>query len=53
MWQGNIVFANELARRYAEQGIVSMAVNPGVIQSDLQRSSPKLFGILLVRFHLV
>ncbi|KAF4578535.1 hypothetical protein EYR36_000342 [Pleurotus pulmonarius] len=33
----NLVFAVELARRYSEQGIVSIGVNPGNIQSDLQR----------------
>lgn len=27
--KGNIVFSNELARRYGDQGIVSTALNPG------------------------
>jgi hypothetical protein len=27
--QGNVVFAKELARRYGEMGIVSIALNPG------------------------
>ena len=26
---GNVVFANELARRYGDQGLVSMSCNPG------------------------
>ncbi|KAG9225993.1 hypothetical protein CCMSSC00406_0009090 [Pleurotus cornucopiae] len=33
----NLVFAVELARRYSGEGIVSIGVNPGNIQSDLQR----------------
>ncbi|KAL1671576.1 hypothetical protein EV122DRAFT_226331 [Schizophyllum commune] len=34
---GNIVFANELARRYGDQGIVSTSLNPGNLYSNLQR----------------
>ncbi|KAG8695229.1 hypothetical protein FRC08_007957 [Ceratobasidium sp. 394] len=34
---GNIVFANELARRYKSQGIISMSLHPGSIQTELQR----------------
>ncbi|PPQ73153.1 hypothetical protein CVT26_014819 [Gymnopilus dilepis] len=34
---GNVLIANELARRYADQGIVSTSLNPGNIKSDLQR----------------
>ncbi|TDL20586.1 NAD(P)-binding protein, partial [Rickenella mellea] len=34
---GNVVFARELARRYADQGILSFSLNPGNIQTDLQR----------------
>ncbi|KAG9024051.1 hypothetical protein FRB95_012145 [Tulasnella sp. JGI-2019a] len=30
---GNIVFSNELARRFGDQGIVSTALHPGVITS--------------------
>ncbi|KAF8073737.1 hypothetical protein FPV67DRAFT_1409783 [Lyophyllum atratum] len=36
-----LVFASELARRYGDQGVVSMAVNPGVLASDLWRHSSK------------
>ncbi|KAH7913059.1 hypothetical protein BJ138DRAFT_1146934 [Hygrophoropsis aurantiaca] len=39
---GNIVFALELAKRYGNQGIVSTSLNPGNIQSDLQRHIPEL-----------
>ncbi|KAF9524305.1 NAD(P)-binding protein [Crepidotus variabilis] len=34
---GNVLFANEFARRYGEQGIISTSVNPGNLKSDLQR----------------
>ncbi|QRV81920.1 short chain dehydrogenase [Ceratobasidium sp. AG-Ba] len=33
----NIAFSNELARRYASQGIISISVHPGIIQTELQR----------------
>ncbi|KAH9931772.1 hypothetical protein B0H21DRAFT_760910 [Amylocystis lapponica] len=32
---GNIVFSNELARRYTDSGIVSVSLNPGNIQTEL------------------
>ncbi|KAI6143904.1 hypothetical protein BKA82DRAFT_4178849 [Pisolithus tinctorius] len=34
---GNIVFSAELNRRYRDQGIVSIAINPGPIRTELQR----------------
>ncbi|KAG9122607.1 hypothetical protein FRC07_000945 [Ceratobasidium sp. 392] len=34
---GNVAFANELARRYASQGIISMSLHPGGIKTELQR----------------
>ncbi|KAJ7197769.1 hypothetical protein GGX14DRAFT_526004 [Mycena pura] len=34
---GNVLFSNELARRYGEQNIVSVALNPGNIRTDIQR----------------
>ncbi|KAG1777944.1 hypothetical protein EV702DRAFT_1098748 [Suillus placidus] len=34
---GNILFAAELARRYGNQGIVSTALNPGGIKTELGR----------------
>ncbi|KAF9484233.1 NAD(P)-binding protein [Pholiota conissans] len=39
-WQsklGNVLFANELNRRYRDQGIVATSLNPGNIDSNLQR----------------
>ncbi|KAH7882120.1 hypothetical protein F5I97DRAFT_1817637 [Phlebopus sp. FC_14] len=34
---GNIVFSAELTRRYGDQGIISVSLNPGVIKTELQR----------------
>jgi retinol dehydrogenase 12 len=34
--QGNILFSNELARRYGDKGIVSISLNPG---TNLSRSA--------------
>ncbi|KAF8601549.1 NAD-binding protein [Ceratobasidium sp. AG-I] len=34
---GNIVFANEFARRYKSQGIISTSLHPGLIKTELQR----------------
>lgn len=34
---GNILFSNELARRYGGEGIVSISLHPGTIKSDLTR----------------
>ncbi|KAL0961446.1 hypothetical protein HGRIS_006391 [Hohenbuehelia grisea] len=45
---GNILFANELARRYGDQGIVSTSLHPGLLRTELQRDMSKtqmrLFG---------
>ncbi|KAF9022543.1 NAD-P-binding protein [Hymenopellis radicata] len=35
---GITVFSNELARRYGDKGVISTAVNPGTIQTELQRT---------------
>lgn len=35
--KGNIIFSAELARRYGDQGIVSTALNPGGIKTELAR----------------
>ncbi|KAF7374288.1 NAD P-binding protein [Mycena sanguinolenta] len=34
---GNVAFSNELFRRYGDKGIVSAALNPGNLQTNLQR----------------
>jgi len=41
---GNILFSNELARRYGEKGIVSTSLNPGAIKTELQRHSGTFFN---------
>ncbi|EJF62090.1 NAD(P)-binding protein [Dichomitus squalens LYAD-421 SS1] len=43
---GNVVFAHELHRRYADQGIVSVSLHPGNLQTDLQRHISKVEAIL-------
>ncbi|KII90965.1 hypothetical protein PLICRDRAFT_39550 [Plicaturopsis crispa FD-325 SS-3] len=42
----NIVFAKELARRYGDLGIVSIAFNPGNLGTGLQRHLARLMQIL-------
>ncbi|KAJ7025335.1 hypothetical protein C8F04DRAFT_1269226 [Mycena alexandri] len=37
---GNAVFSNELQRRYSAEGIVSVALNPGNLKTELQRHIP-------------
>ncbi|KAJ1309473.1 hypothetical protein OPQ81_006249 [Rhizoctonia solani] len=39
---GNVLFSNELAKRYADQGIISVSLNPGNLQTELQRHLPWL-----------
>ncbi|KAF8500404.1 NAD-P-binding protein [Russula emetica] len=39
---GNILFSNELARRYGGEGIVSISLHPGIIKTDLMRYSGTL-----------
>jgi retinol dehydrogenase 12 len=47
---GSIVFAQELARRYGEQGIVATSLNPGTIDTDLPRHvNSRLQKIFMVR----
>jgi len=44
---GNILFSNELARRYGDEGIVSISLHPGNVTSDLANDAGalmKLFG---------
>ena len=40
--QGNILFSNELARRYGGEGIVSISLHPGAIKTDLTRHGGEL-----------
>jgi len=43
---GNILFSNELARRYGADGIVSISLHPGLVKTDLTRH----MGSLVQRF---
>ncbi|KAI9148996.1 short-chain dehydrogenase [Paramyrothecium foliicola] len=38
----NVLFANELDRRYSAQGVHALSVHPGVIETELQRYVPEL-----------
>ncbi|KAI1793118.1 NAD(P)-binding protein [Ganoderma leucocontextum] len=38
----NVIVARETAKRYGQQGIISIPLNPGNIQSDLQRHLPSI-----------
>ncbi|RPD71631.1 NAD(P)-binding protein, partial [Lentinus tigrinus ALCF2SS1-7] len=42
---GNVVVARQVAKRYAEKGIISIAVNPGNIQSSFQRDVPNFIRV--------
>ncbi|KAI0330505.1 NAD-P-binding protein [Cubamyces sp. BRFM 1775] len=44
---GDVVLANQIAKRYANKGIISISVNPGNIRTDLQRYvSPVVLKIM-------
>ncbi|KAJ3510901.1 hypothetical protein NLJ89_g4415 [Agrocybe chaxingu] len=47
---GNILVANELTRRYGDQGIVASSVNPGNLRSDLQRHLPRAVQKIMYSF---
>ncbi|KAK0209517.1 NAD(P)-binding protein [Armillaria fumosa] len=42
----NVLFSNELARRYGDDGIISISLNPGNIDSELLRHKPPIFKYL-------
>ncbi|KAG9127029.1 hypothetical protein FRC07_000956 [Ceratobasidium sp. 392] len=37
---GNVLFSNELAQRYGNQGIISVSLHPGAIKTDMMRYVP-------------
>ncbi|KIY67920.1 NAD(P)-binding protein [Cylindrobasidium torrendii FP15055 ss-10] len=45
---GTVVFSNELARRYGDQGIVSTSVHPGTIRSNFQRNMTGLTRAIIM-----
>ncbi|KAF8662080.1 hypothetical protein AX16_001190 [Volvariella volvacea WC 439] len=49
---GNVVQALELARRYSDQGIVSISLNPGNIRTDLQRHVSSVYQTIMILFFL-
>jgi len=49
---GNILFSNELARRYGDQGIVSISIHPGGIDSSFYRNTPS-FVYTIMRWTLL
>ncbi|KAK0196267.1 NAD(P)-binding protein [Armillaria mellea] len=42
----NVLFSNELARRYGDEEIISISLNPGNIDSELLRHKPPIFQYL-------
>ncbi|KAI0932764.1 hypothetical protein AcW2_001294 [Taiwanofungus camphoratus] len=44
---GNVVVAREVAKRYGDQGIISISLNPGNIQTELQRYAPSFLRKIL------
>ncbi|KAF5365243.1 hypothetical protein D9758_005483 [Tetrapyrgos nigripes] len=50
---GNLVFAKELARRYGDNGIVSTAVNPGNLKTELSRHASvfEKFGLRFLQIY--
>jgi len=42
----NVVLSNEFARRYGDQGIVSISVNPGSIKTGLMRHTTSAFMLI-------
>ncbi|MCJ1307887.1 hypothetical protein MMC25_001535 [Agyrium rufum] len=42
---GNVFYAEEFAKRYGKDGIVSLAWNPGNLETELQRHTPKLLAM--------
>ncbi|CAE6484200.1 unnamed protein product [Rhizoctonia solani] len=44
---GNVLFSNELAKRYAHQGVISSSLNPGNLQTELLRHLPWLASKIL------
>ncbi|KAH7370257.1 hypothetical protein BKA65DRAFT_561849 [Rhexocercosporidium sp. MPI-PUGE-AT-0058] len=44
---GNIFHSTEFAKRYGNQGVISVALNPGNLRTDLQRNTPRWQLLLL------
>ncbi|KAI0747564.1 NAD(P)-binding protein [Fomes fomentarius] len=44
---GNAIVARQVAKRYRDKGIISIAVNPGNVHSELQRGTDNLSWLIL------
>ncbi|TFK24429.1 NAD(P)-binding protein [Coprinopsis marcescibilis] len=44
---GNVIFSNELAQRYGDQGIISSSLNPGNIVTNLMHYMPNFIRIVV------
>ncbi|KAI5116378.1 hypothetical protein M0805_003532 [Coniferiporia weirii] len=44
---GNVVVAHELARRYGDQGIISVSLNPGGVKTDIKRRASTFQDFIL------
>jgi len=44
---GNVFHATEYARRYGNEGIISVSLNPGNLKTELQRHTSSLVALLL------
>ncbi|KIK06119.1 hypothetical protein K443DRAFT_674678 [Laccaria amethystina LaAM-08-1] len=44
---GNILFSNELFRRYADEGIISTSIHPGNLRSDLYRNMSRIENFIV------
>ncbi|TFK84291.1 NAD(P)-binding protein [Polyporus arcularius HHB13444] len=49
---GNVIVAREIARRYAHQGIISISLNPGNIDTELHRFVPRIVWKIMMAFFL-
>lgn len=47
---GNILFSNELFRRYADEGIISTSIHPGSLRSDLFRHMSRIENFVIGLF---
>ncbi|KAJ7892850.1 NAD-P-binding protein [Mycena olivaceomarginata] len=47
---GEVALAKEVARRYGEEGIVSLAMNPGDVNTNLQKESPGWQARLILHY---
>ncbi|KAL9031274.1 MAG: hypothetical protein Q9196_000681 [Gyalolechia fulgens] len=44
---GNLFLASETAKRLGDKGIISVAVNPGLMKTELQRHGPKMQSVIM------